>query len=134
MTDLALIVPVCILLVKLVDRLIDIVVRQLSKDSFFTKEDKNNLIEIKSDLRVCKTQIQSLEDLHSIRDDNGIPLWYVPRGLETSLIEVVNINGKISHSQDDISKTLEKVATVLEGIDKKQTIIEFRMTNLGKKE
>lgn len=134
MTDLALIVPLCIVLVKLVDRLIDAVISHLHKDSTFTREDKNSLSIIKSDINICKNQIQSLEVLHSARDENGLPLWYVPRGLETSIVEVINMNGKISYSQDDISKTLEKMAGILKDMDKEQGIIAFQINDLTQRE
>ena len=66
-----------------------------------------------------KQQLKTLHDLHYRFDDNGVPLWYVPRSWGELLKEIAKLLEKVSHIQKTIIKTQERQTCFLDKIFEK---------------
>jgi len=91
----------------------------------FTKEEKRifYLMKIKLDqipeefLTLTKEEHEALIELkraHDAKDDDGIPLWYVPRSWHKTQEETLKVTQEIAFAQKETAKALEGVVRVLE--------------------
>ena len=85
------ILGLALILAKIIDKLIDFVVKPKSK---LTEEERRWL--------------KTLYDAHSIKDSNGVPLWYMPRGVLEKITESLTKVTDTQLEMINIKKTLNK--------------------------
>lgn len=56
-----------------------------------------------------QTVVHKLWDMHNKVDDNGAPLWYMPRSWYASQEKIVNAMQQIANTQNNIAKTLDRM-------------------------
>ena len=91
-TAIALIVGVVMGLIKIVERLIEPMVSK--KSSLTAKEHE---------------WIYELYKMHARYDDDGLPLWYVPRSWAESQKEIVQALRTVAEDQRRIAEVLDKL-------------------------
>ena len=67
----------------------------------------------RKDLSDIRTKIDRLDDLHSPKDSDGVPLWYIPRSWGDTQKEIANCLIGVAENQ---RRTLE----IIERIEAKQ--------------
>jgi hypothetical protein len=82
-----------------------------------TKEDIKKLHDIYD-------MTKKLLEMHNIKDDDGLPVWYTPRSIVESQSELLHIQGKISYGHERQTQALDKMVSALEAIDRKCERIE----------
>lgn len=70
---------------------------------------KGNDIKSVQFLEEQRIQLKELHDIHFRFDDNGAPLWYVPRSLSTNLSKVADLLGEINIKQEQQNYLLDKL-------------------------
>jgi hypothetical protein len=60
-----------------------------------------------------KFYLRDLHKMHQKTDENGRPLWYMPTDMAETQKEILDILKDISHSQLDVARILERLATKL---------------------
>ena len=65
--------------------------------------------DFKDEMRGVKEKIIHLDDAHSRYDEDGIPLWYVPRGWADVQARMVDTLVKIDQNQRAIADTLKRI-------------------------
>ena len=110
------IVGIVTIIVKIFDKLFDFFIEWIKKD----KQDKidNNATEV-YDLT------KKMYDMHNKMDSNGLPIWYTPRSIETSISNISNCISDIEHSEEAFAKSLDKVAQILDNLSRDQAEILF---------
>ena len=58
-------------------------------------------------------QLKTLHSLHTRFDDDGAPLWYVPRSWGESQKQIAELLKDVSRTQKNQTKILEKIAEQL---------------------
>ena len=57
--------------------------------------------------------LEDLHDMHDIRDDDGIPLWYVPRSLIATMVKQTEILDKLAVRARDIKQSQYEIKRIL---------------------
>ena len=73
------------------------------------KEVIDKLDEIKESMASTSTTVEKLWDIHDHYDDDGSPLWYVPRSWATVQKEIVKTQQQISLTLNTAARTLERI-------------------------
>lgn len=71
-----------------------------------------------------KHQLQTLYDLHYRFDDNGAPLWYIPRSWGDTQKDIAKLLETVVHIQDTIMETQRTQTEVLRIISEKLSKIK----------
>ena len=58
--------------------------------------------------------LMELYALHDNKDQDGIPLWWIPRSWHKTLEESLKVSTDIAYTQKDLSKVLDHVVSALE--------------------
>lgn len=58
--------------------------------------------------------LMDLMEMHDNKDQDGIPLWWLPRSWHSTLSESLKVSTEIAYNQKDLAKTLDSVVQVLE--------------------
>jgi hypothetical protein len=53
--------------------------------------------------------LMRLDNIHNRHDQNGIPLWYVPRSWEDTQKSIVDLNQKMLNTLKENTKTLGRI-------------------------
>ena len=61
--------------------------------------------------------LMRLDEMHSEKDQDGIPLWYFPRSLAKTMSEMVKIQDKIAVRLRDIVKAQENLNKRMERVE-----------------
>ncbi len=118
---------VMIALTGVVVKLIDVAYAYIKNKTTESDTSKLEKMNEKIDKVVKHTEI--MEALHYKYDENGIPLWYVPRTMITSQYESKTEQMNLAHSQATMSRSMERMTQSLENIVKILTILEERVSN-----
>ena len=70
-------------------------------------ELKSNIAKVTDDLNKVDDNVVWLREVHDRRDEDGIPLWYNKRSLETKLVTVAD-------SVDNACRRMERLCELLE--------------------
>lgn len=105
-TVLVMLVALSLALVRIIERLID---------GFINKKRNNGKVSIAPPRTGgCNgmtpeehAALMRLDEMHSQRDKDGIPLWYVPRSMNASMAEFAKIMDKIAVRLRDVVKAQE---------------------------
>jgi len=49
-------------------------------------------------------------DMHDVKDNNGLPLWYIPRDWADTQKDIATLVQKVSYSQESIANSLSELA------------------------
>ena len=109
---LSAIIGVSLVLAQIISKLIDFVISKMSNKVELNEKDI--------------MELRMLIEMHKKTDENGMPLWYIPRSLTSNIRDINQILLSISNSQENTAKVLEKVTTVLESLNQRQAIIESK--------
>ncbi len=63
----------------------------------------------KGEMRSVKEKVSHLDDIHNRYDEDGIPLWYIPRGWADVQQKMVEALTSIDNSQKAMVKSLERI-------------------------
>lgn len=118
---------VMIALTGAVVKLIDVVYAYIKNKTTESDTSKIEKMDEKIDKVVKHTEV--MEALHNKYDENGIPLWYVPRAMIASQYESKTEQMNLAHSQATMSRSMERMTQSLENIVKILTILEERASN-----
>jgi len=91
----------------------------------FSKEEKKIFYLMKNKLDLIPTEAPTLTDhehkcltelytIHDNKDQDGIPLWYVPRSWHKTQEETLKVSQEIAYAQKETAKALEGVTKVIE--------------------
>ena len=69
--------------------------KMVKKDNTFTSEDRAILTK--------------LADLHSAKDEDGVPLWYMPRSYTANQGKILELMQQQAHILDVMSRTLDRL-------------------------
>jgi hypothetical protein len=94
-------------------------------EPIFSKEEKKLFYGMKHKLDALPTEVltltteehEALMELHKIHDNtdqDGIPLWYVPRSWQKTQEETLKVTQEIAYAQKETAKALEGVTKVIE--------------------
>jgi len=103
----------------------------------FTKEEKKVFYQMKAKLDKIPEDILTLTEkehrlleelytMHDARDQDGIPLWYVPRSWHQTQQETLNVTKEIAFAQKETARALEGVTKVVERLADKISDIPRR--------
>ena len=98
-----------------------------------TQSDLDTIKQTKKKIDDIDDSTTKLLEMHSKVDNNGVPLWYMPREMQSAQSETINLLSEISHSNKSCIKVIEKVADVLEKIDRRQDKVEDAIERIEKK-
>lgn len=86
------------------------------KQSVRTVEEDQQVIEMVDLIRKTHLSMEKvrsttrwLREMHDIRDDDGLPLWYMPRAWIAKQEKVIDAVGEINHTLKDVAHVLEKL-------------------------
>ena len=85
-------------------KIVELLVKKLTKEQSVLMTDERRWLE-------------SLYDTHSQKDQDGMPLWYVPRTMTDSQTKLQEMLVTLTASQEKICYVLESVAKQLEHIE-----------------
>ena len=91
----------------------------------FSKEEKKIFYLMKNKLDLLPTDsptlttyehkcLTELYRIHDNKDQDGIPLWYVPRSWHKTQKETLKVSQEIAYAQKETAKALEGVTKVIE--------------------
>lgn len=106
---------VIVVMAKLVEVLAMAIVNKISP----TKEERWSLEDRKS-VNEIKDLTKSLHEMHYKFDADGTPIWYVPRSWDQTQREIHQSIVQVTHTQESMSKVLERMVTVLDRMDRRQ--------------
>jgi len=92
---------------------------------WFGEEEKKVFYKMKNILNSIPTEaptltkeeheaLMSLLNMHATKDQDGIPLWYVPRSWHKTQEEMLKVTREITFAQKETAKALEGVTKVVE--------------------
>jgi len=55
-----------------------------------------------------------LMEMHDNRDQDGIPLWWMPRSWHKTLEESLKVSTEIAYNQKDLAKAMDHIVSALE--------------------
>jgi Mg2+ and Co2+ transporter CorA len=82
--------------------------------------------EDKSRLEALDKKVEKLYDMHNIYDEDGKPLWYIPRSINLAQKEALGQLVELGHSQANIVRSLESIARILNELDKRSRACESK--------
>lgn len=118
---------VMIALTGAVVKLIDVVYAYIKDKT--TESDTSKIEKMDEKLDKLVKHGELMDALHTKYDENGIPLWYIPRSMITSQYDSKNEMVNLAHSQATMSRSMERTTQSLENIVKILTILEERASN-----
>ena len=89
-------------------------------DESLTERDRKWMAELPALSEEERGWIKELYQLHSKTDEDGIPLWYVPRSFNGSQEKILERLDGISRNQQRTADVLDRVCSSLEKIIEKQ--------------
>ncbi len=99
------------------------------KDS--VSDINNKAVDISEKLLDIEKKVDDLWDWHAVKDDDGVPLWYVRRSLETS---INNLEKSITGLKEQMGENLKYLNNFIESrddsSDKLQKVNDERVTEL----
>jgi len=105
--NIAEIIAITVAFMKVMDILIGSLMRRMSPtDHKLSLEDKR--------------MIKALYDMHNKYDEDGAPLWYVPRSWSSTQSHILETVGEIAHIQTQLANTVERCVNILDRIDRRQ--------------
>ncbi len=118
MNETVALVGLAVVLAKTLEKLVDFV---LSK---FKKQEKDSGYNLKSQIEAIQMSLKELSDILNKTDINGARLIYVPRNIETRLLELINMQSDQAHSQENTIKILDKMTDrVIDAASKQDQIL-----------
>lgn len=118
MNETVALVGLAVVLAKTLEKLVDFV---LSK---FKKQEKDSGYNLKSQVEAIQMSLKELSDILNKTDINGARLIYVPRNIETRLLELINMQSDQAHSQENTIKILDKMTDrVIDAASKQDQIL-----------
>lgn len=118
MNETVALVGLAVVLAKTLEKLVDFV---LSK---FKKQEKDSGYNLKSQIEAIQMSLKELSDILNKTDINGARLIYVPRNIETRLLELLNMQSDQAHSQENTIKILDKMTDrVIDAASKQDQIL-----------
>ena len=112
------------------------VIKKLIMDKIFPPKDfspadriilnsmESDLRDMKDAISGMKKKMDELHTLNSIKDNDGVPLVYIPRSLAKAVNENLNVTRDVAFSQKETAKALESVTRIIERLAEK--IAEMR--------
>jgi len=94
-------------LVKILDMVISAIIKKTFPESKFTEADHNRLAR--------------LYEMHNVLDDDGTPIWYVPRSWADTQKDILHTVGEVSRTQDKLADTMERFTQILDRIDRRSS-------------
>lgn len=95
------VIGITYLLVKLIEKMFDKVMERRAN---------NKNINLSTALTQQQShQLQSLHDMHSRYDDDGVPMWFVPRSWGETQKEVAKSLEKVVNINEQQTKILDKI-------------------------
>ena len=107
--EIGAVVAVVLGLVEISKWLIEFILKRANPEILAEKQRQSKM----------ENQIQTLYDLHNIRDKDGTPVWYVPRSWMDTQEKVLETCQAIANGQEKLADTLERAATILDRIDQR---------------
>jgi len=104
-TETAAIVTVCLALLEIVKVLIG----KLRGPKDPNRDLRKAIEQQTTAIREIQSKTELLYKMHDVRDEDGSPLWYVPRSWSKTQREVVEICQSISATQHNIANALERL-------------------------
>lgn len=83
----------------------------------FNAEDRKMLNDLKEKLKnfeETEEKIKLLHQAHDAKDQDGVPLWFVPRSWQHTQQETLNATREIAFTQKETARALEGVTRVIE--------------------
>lgn len=114
------------------------VLKKLIMDKVFPPKDFNPkdrvlLHEMHAEITSMRTlvtesysKVIELHSMHDVKDNDGVPLVYVPRSWGKTQEETLNVSKDIAFSQRETAKALESVTRVIERLHDKIEALERR--------
>lgn len=68
------------------------------------------------DLQTMAKQIDSLDKLHAVTDQDGVPIWYFRRSLDEILLKLVQYLEKMDRRQEIDAERVKKHDKVMESL------------------
>jgi len=96
--EMAALIAVIMGLIEVVKQLIGRLISKSKPSETFEAKDREKL--------------NYLYHAHNVKDDDGVPLWYVPRSWATSQAEVLKVLTQQTHILDMVSRTLDRLEKV----------------------
>jgi hypothetical protein len=92
----------------------------------FDKKGKDDEKELKEKVEKILKHVENSEMLHNKFDEDGNPVWYVPRSLIKGQEIQAHTLANMAFSQESLVKTLEKTTVILDNLVRVTTILEER--------
>lgn len=90
----------------------------------------NKIDSIKHDTRLTRAwhnsddgardKLNELHDWHNMRDDDGVPVWYVRKSLETVILEMAKSTNNLVAVLENINRDTKHNTTLIEQVLKQQ--------------
>ncbi len=92
----------------------------------FDKKSKDDEREMREKMDRILKLVETNEMLHNKFDEDGNPVWYVPRSLIKGQEIQTQTLSNMAFSQETLVKTLEKTTVILDNLVRVTTILEER--------
>jgi len=110
-------------LTEVKDSLVQLANNINSLTSAITDQSKQ-IGEIKDVVYRSDSTIAELSKMHQHFDDNGLPLWFIPRDWQGTQTKIVELCGSITDTQKDLARALEAISNTMTNIDSRITNIK----------
>lgn len=110
------------------------VVKKLLMDKIFPPTDfnkvdrrtLNSVGEILNNFKEVEDKVTKLHEMHDNKDQDGVPLWFVPRSWQQTQQETLNATKEIAFAQKETARALEGVTRVTERLADRITDLRTR--------
>ena len=110
-------VAAVVVLIKLIEFLINALVKKKDTPNQELLKGINKQKELSHNIL---TLVTHLDDMHNKYDEDGTPLWYVPRSWVDTQNHISVSLRDMSHTQESMSKVMEKLIKIVDTIDRRQ--------------
>jgi uncharacterized protein YlbG (UPF0298 family) len=100
-------------LIKLATLLVNKLRTKDDEKPAFTARDREMLTSLYEDHTEVKNLVTKISDIHDVKDEDGIPLVYVPRSYTIQHEKIIDALTQITKSQERTAYILEQIANNL---------------------
>ena len=104
------IIGVTAALVKILDMMVSTILKKaFPNNGTLTGEEKNRLVH----------NVDNLVEMHSVRNEDGAPIWYIPTSWADTQKEILHVVGDVSRTQERLAGSMERFVEILDRIDRR---------------
>lgn len=81
------------------------------------REDSDRVIRMAEHVDRLRHDIIWLREMHSRVDEDGVPLWYVPRGIFRKQQKIMDTLNEVSHTLKDVAHVMDRLVDKVNRID-----------------